>query len=154
MIRLLVLSDSHGGCYTVGRVLDRHPEAQHVIHLGDGASDLEEFAATCRARLLQVAGNCDFACAHPGEQEVKIGGVPLFFTHGHTYGVKHGLGRLEVEARRRGVRLAMFGHTHEAVCRYEDGLYLFNPGSLRFGGTYGIVDITDGGIAVNTANRY
>lgn len=154
MIRLLVISDSHGSCYTVGRVLDLHPEANYVIHLGDGASDLEVYAPDCRARVLQVAGNCDFLSVHPDEQEVKIGGVTVFFTHGHTYGVKHGLGRLEVEARRRGATLAMFGHTHESLCRYEEGLHLFNPGSLRYDGTYGIVDITDSGIAVNTATIY
>ena len=74
MIRLIVMSDSHGGCYTVGRVLDRHPEAHYVIHLGHGAADLEEFLPTCRARVLQVAGNCDFCSHPPNEQEVKLGG--------------------------------------------------------------------------------
>lgn len=154
MLRILVVSDSHGGCYTLGRVLDKHTEVSAVIHLGDGASDIEEFLPACRSTVYQVAGNCDFCAAYPAEQEIRIGGVPLFFTHGHGYGVKHGLGRLEAEARRRGVKLAMFGHTHEPLSRYEDGLYLLNPGSLRFGSSYAIVDITSSGIAVNITHIY
>ena len=154
MIRIVVVSDSHGSAYTLGRVLDTHPEAHYVIHLGDGASDMKELTPTCRATVYQVAGNCDFLAALPTEQEIRIGGVPLFFTHGHTYGVKHGLGRLQAEAQRRGAAVAMFGHTHEPLCRYEDGLYLLNPGSLRFGSSYAMVDITDNGIAVNTAHIY
>ncbi len=154
MLRILVVSDSHGSCYTLGRVLDKHPEAKAVIHLGDGASDMADCLPACRAAVYQVSGNCDSCPAHPAEQEIRIGGIPLFFTHGHRYGVKHGLDRLEAEARRRDVKLAMFGHTHEPLSRYEDGLYLLNPGSLRFGGSYAIVDITDTDIAVNIAHIY
>ena len=154
MIRLLVVSDSHGGCYTLARVLDKHPEAAYVLHLGDGASDMEELLPNCRTTVYQVSGNCDFCAAQPAEQELRIGGVPILMTHGHGYGVKHGLGRLEAEARRRGIRLALFGHTHEPVSRYEDGLYLVNPGSLRFGSSYAVIDITDNGIAVNLTHIY
>lgn len=154
MIRLLVVSDSHGGCYTLNRVLEKHPETNYVLHLGDGASDMEDVVPTCRATVYQVAGNCDFAAALPLEQELRIGSVPLFFTHGHKYSVKSGVGRLEAEARRRGVRLAMFGHTHEPLFRYENGLYLLNPGSLRFGSTYALVDLVDGSVAASIAHIY
>lgn len=154
MLRILAVSDSHGGCYTLARVLEKHSEARYILHLGDGASDMEELLPTCRATVYQVAGNCDFRTDLPTEQEVRIGNTPILFAHGHTYGVKHGLGKLETEARRRGVALALFGHTHEPLCRYEDGLYLVNPGSLRFGGSYALIDVADNGIAVNIAHVY
>lgn len=154
MIRILTVSDTHGSCYTLGRVLDRHPDAHSLLHLGDGAADMEELLPTCRIPVYQVAGNCDFCAHHPAEQEIRIGGAVLFFTHGHGYSVKSGIGRLEVEARRRGANVALFGHTHEPLCRYENGLYLINPGSLRFGGSYAIIDITDRGILPNIVQIY
>ena len=40
----------------------------------------------------------------------------------------------------------MFGHTHVPCEEYVDGLYLFNPGSLGYEGTYGYIDIVGGGI--------
>ena len=55
------------------------------------------------------------------------------------------------EARAKNADIALFGHTHRGLTRYEDGLYLMNPGSLTRAGehSYGIIDITDGGIFTN-----
>ncbi len=44
----------------------------------------------------------------------------------------------------------LFGHTHNAVTEYEDGLYIMNPGSLSGStGTYGTLDIVPAGIVTN-----
>ncbi len=148
MIRLLILSDTHGSTGALSRALDAQPHVEYILHLGDGAADMEDFLPTLtRSHVYTVAGNCDFFCNAPDAYELRVGGVPLFMTHGHAFGVKHGLGALEAEARRRGMAAALFGHTHQPLCEYRDGIYLINPGSLRHTGTYAVMDIVDGALA-------
>ena len=147
MIRVLVLSDSHGSTYAVESAVETYPDAQYIIHLGDGANDMETTVYTTDATVYQVRGNCDGFCSFPDILEERIGGIPFLITHGNEYGVKFSLGKLEAEARRRAVRIALFGHTHSPLCEYRDGLYLINPGSLRFGDTYAVIDIVGNSIA-------
>ncbi len=149
MIRWLVVSDSHGNNRALYRALDEQPTACAVFHLGDGAAEAEQLREHCPCPLYAVAGNCDFSSSFPTEDEVRVHGVSVFYTHGHRYGVKAGTGRLEAEARRRGVRVALFGHTHQPTVRYENGLYLVNPGSLGYGGCYATIDLVGGELFVN-----
>ena len=149
MVRILVVSDSHGDSRALMRALDEQPDARYILHLGDGASEMRALTPACNATVYQVRGNCDLSSPFPVEQEIRIAGVPIFMTHGHRYGVKGGLGTLADEARRRGARIAMFGHTHQSLTRYEDGLYLINPGSLGYSETYATIDIVDSDIAPN-----
>ena len=49
-----------------------------------------------------------------------------------------------------GARIfSFYGHTHRPLTDYEDGLHILNPGSLRAGGTYGVVDLSDAGVVLN-----
>ena len=59
--------------------------------------------------------------------------------------MKHGTGELKSIARSEQADLALFGHTHMPEIEYDEGLYLFNPGSIKEG-DYGVVDITGAGI--------
>ena len=70
----------------------------------------------------------------------------ILCTHGHRYGVKSSDGALVERALKVNARILLYGHTHEPVTRYEDGLYIMNPGSARQG-RYGMIDITPNGIA-------
>ena len=82
--------------------------------------------------------------------EFTAQGVKIFYTHGHYYGVKSGLYTFACAARERGAQVALYGHTHNALEDYDDGLYLLNPGSLNsWEATYGTVDITPQGIVTN-----
>ena len=156
MFRMLVVSDTHGDRRSLQEVIDTHPEASLLVHLGDGASDLTAVTEFCAVRTLQVAGNRDFASQHPDDAEFRFGGQLFFAAHGHHYGVKYDLYRFSCAARSRGARVALFGHTHQPLSVYDDGLYLVNPGSLSHGGAYAMIDIdANGGIAVNLARlRY
>lgn len=150
MFRLLVVSDTHGDRRSLQSAIDAQPEASLVVHLGDGAADFTAIREFCTIRSLQIAGNCDFSSPFPEEAEFRFGGQVFFATHGHRYGVKHDLYRFSCAARSRGARVALFGHTHQALTMYDDGLYLINPGSLGHGGTYATVDIDSaGGIVAN-----
>ena len=45
----------------------------------------------------------------------------------------------------------LYGHTHQTVTWYDEGLYVLNPGSIR-SGEYGMIDITPSGIMVLQAD--
>ena len=42
------------------------------------------------------------------------------------------LENIKAEGAARGADIVIFGHTHRPVARHEDGIYLFNPGSLSY----------------------
>ena len=68
---------------------------------------------------------------------------------GSVYGVKTDPLRVVYAARERGADILLYGHTHRPLTDYEDGLHILNPGSLRAGGTYGVVDLSDAGVVLN-----
>ncbi|MCL2487748.1 MAG: YfcE family phosphodiesterase [Oscillospiraceae bacterium] len=154
-MRILVVSDTHGDADTLTRAILSQPEARTVVHLGDGAREAQEIADRFADRIFYILrGNCDwFNGDLPFSRTETVGGVKTLMAHGHTYSVKIGYDRLLMSARELGARLVLFGHTHRAYNAYDDGIYLFNPGSLHGGGSCGIVDITPAGIVVNHIGR-
>lgn len=90
VLRLLVLSDSHGDAGSVYRAVAAQPEAAAVLYLGDGAADLAAAAAAFpRLAFYPVRGNGDFApdaAGLPYAREECFGGKRFFLTHGHLYG--------------------------------------------------------------------
>lgn len=149
-MRLLVLSDSHGNKNAVRRALAAQPAVRDVVFLGDGFRELEDVAAEETGRTFyMVPGNCDLGVDALPVREETFGGVRVLFTHGHLYRVKYGVELLCEAARQRQVSLVLFGHTHQPLSRYEEGLYLVNPGSVGQHGCYAVVDIVPGGIMAN-----
>ena len=147
-MKLLVLSDSHGMVETMKAAV-RTVRPDRVVHLGDCRPDAVRLAEVFpELPLLSVPGNCDFP--PPGEPLTlvrELDGVRILLTHGHAYGVKQGLLRLELAAREAGVRVAVFGHTHRPFCEEHDGLWLLNPGSCGYGrDAYGLIWIEDGSV--------
>ncbi|MDR0883156.1 MAG: metallophosphoesterase family protein [Oscillospiraceae bacterium] len=146
-MRLLVFSDSHGRASGILDALHDQPETAAVFFLGDGLHDIE-FARQAYPRLPfhLVPGNCDY---NPGAlvavDECTCAGVRLLYTHGHLFHVKGGTAAYLKEAQARGVRIALFGHTHVPALSYEEGIYLFNPGSIAQR-SYGIIDLPPAGI--------
>lgn len=151
-MRFLVVSDSHGNRYALRRVISEQPAATVVFHLGDGAREAGDMAdASPGITIKQVCGNCDwgFSGLLPESGLEIIGGKRVFYTHGHKYGVKTGLGRLIIAARKANADIVLFGHTHIPLVEYKDGIYFINPGSLNYGKTYAFVDITPSGTVPN-----
>ena len=145
-MRVIVFSDSHGSTVCMREALLDHPEADMIIHLGDGERDLEKLAElTGGRRIVQVCGNCDLYSLLPANEIVDAAGVRIFCSHGHTELVKHGNQAFISKARSLGAHIALYGHTHQTVTAYDDGLHIMNPGSIR-AGEYGIIDITPSGI--------
>ena len=146
-MRILVVSDIHGRTHRLREALEQQPTARHVVFLGDGLRQVEDVLDEYPDRTFYtVPGNCDIGASGIPVGQESFGGKRFYFTHGHLHDVKYTLYRLELAAREMGADVALFGHTHVPYREYADGLHLFNPGSLGYGGTYGYVDIEGGGI--------
>ena len=148
--RLLAVSDVHGRLRALRWVL-KNETADAMFYLGDGLFDLDGAVNLLPAPLpypvYRVRGNCDVGFPDPPEGLVPIGGTLFFYTHGHHYFVKSGYEELAEAARSRGADVALFGHTHHRTLVYDKipGVpTLFNPGSLRDEGVYGVITVEDG----------
>ncbi|RYD06169.1 hypothetical protein N752_04585 [Desulforamulus aquiferis] len=58
-----------------------------------------------------------------------MGGHRIFITHGHRYGVKSNTVAILERAKKLQARVAIYGHTHVADLREEEGVIIMNPGS-------------------------
>lgn len=145
-MRLLVVSDSHKYTNNLLRAIEEQPSARYVIFLGDGERDIETAKQLYpQKQFIMVRGNCDFGSLLNDREFVIIGGKRIYCTHGHVEGVKHGTGNLISCARQEKADIVLYGHTHQAVTDYVDGMYVMNPGSVGYDKRYGFVDITEKG---------
>ena len=79
-----------------------------------------------------VPGNCDGWTTAPAIKRITLQGRDILLSHGHLWGVKGGYDKAIGEARKSGVDILLFGHTHRAYCQQlEDGLWVMNPGASR-----------------------
>lgn len=141
-----MISDSHGDSYNLKRAIAEQPSAQVLFYLGDGEHDLDSYLPSRPDLYIhKVRGNCDFGSSLPKYVIDEIEGVRVYATHGYVEQVKYGTTVLAQYARDNKAVIALYGHTHNPVTAYYDGIWLINPGSIRMG-EYAVVDITPGGI--------
>lgn len=156
-MRVIVFSDSHGNYDVLEKIMERHKDdGDAFIHLGDGEREFELLTYVYNdKKLFFVSGNCDWGTDIPDYDIIKLGGKTIFFTHGARFGVKGDLNIAKLFARKNEADILLYGHTHIADTSYDDGLYIMNPGSCgrpREGlPSYGIIDITEAGVAMHTA---
>ncbi|MBO8163784.1 MAG: metallophosphoesterase [Brevibacillus sp.] len=124
---ILILSDTHGLVYEVKQVAERHAVEQ-IFHCGDFCTDRtrEPFAG-----MRLVRGNCDTDRGVPLELITPWRDLTIYQTHGHLYGVKSSLMRLQYRAEEIGANVVLFGHSHFPLCTEERGMLFLNPGSLQ-----------------------
>ncbi len=147
MIRLLVLSDSHGDIFSLKTAIEENSDSDAVIFLGDGIKDFEKVSDSLIGKdFYAVRGNCDSSfCDYPENITALFGETRVYLTHGYKEFVKHSLNELKNTAKSKNASLALYGHTHTPFTAYENGLYIMNPGSVKEN-SCGIADITDNGI--------
>ncbi len=144
-MRIVVTSDSHRRRNWLYDIIDRHIDNTDLfIHCGDGEGDVENIPFVYPdIRFECVAGNCDWGSTLPLWKTVRFADKKVFFCHGHTYGVKHGYEMLLDNAKREGIDICLFGHTHNPYIEKIDGIYLINPGAVC-NSSYAVIDIIDG----------
>ena len=150
-MRIVVISDSHRNLRVIEKILYAQPTACEVFFLGDLAGDMEDYEYIFPDKRFHIlSGNCDYFSTFPSSGIETVGGKKIFYTHGHTLGVKSSVSHLLNTAKAQGCHIALFGHTHIPLTLYEDGVWLVNPGSCsspREGRpTYAVIDIENNGI--------
>lgn len=150
-MRLLIVSDTHRDYNSLNNALMAQPRAEVIIHLGDGADDVDLIKPKYPNKMfIQVKGNCDFNSDLPLYKEFYIENKKFFITHGHMYNAKFDINQMYMAAREKISDILLFGHTHFPFETYEENLHIMNPGSLAgSNGTYGIIDIEKNGIVKN-----
>lgn len=128
-MRIAVMSDTHRHSYAIKQVSKLIQDADIAIHLGDNVEDVEILKQSYKGKILNVRGNCDFTGLAPIERLEEIEGKKIYMTHGHKYNVKYDLLKLKYRAKEVGADIVLFGHTHESLELYEDGIWFVNPGS-------------------------
>ncbi|MBR3928866.1 MAG: metallophosphoesterase [Clostridia bacterium] len=146
MIRIGVVSDSHGAMELFEKAVNEMSDVSAIVHLGDCASDALEIARRTGREILTVNGNCDLFSHNPVFRTLDVEGKRIFITHGHREHVKTGLMRLFYRAEEENASLVLYGHTHIQRMDEIDNIMLLNPGAMK-DGKYAVVQMDEGGIA-------
>jgi putative phosphoesterase len=134
-------------------ILNKEKNVELIIHLGDGIADTAGFAHDFPfIEVICVRGNGDPGHT-PTEKTFSRNGRTFFITHGHLCNVNGGLELLTEKAAGQKADIALYGHTHVSLEKYdsERKLYIMNPGSVissRNGKppSYGVVELLPAGI--------
>lgn len=127
--RVLIVSDSHSRNDNLYTVMER-VEPDLILHLGDSEDMEDEIAAVADCPVVIVSGNCDYGSALPDHAVVTLGVHRALLVHGHRQGVGYGLNGLLTLASELRCDIAMYGHTHIPEITEEDGITVYNPGSI------------------------
>lgn len=152
-MKIIVVSDTHGSYRNFKKVMQLHRNADIVVHCGDSRDEVDRIRAEYPdIRFYTVKGNCDFYKEDLVESaDFTVEGVHFWATHGHYYNVKYGLFDLDSAAREKKVDVALYGHTHIATDVVREGVRFFNPGSLGYGKSFGVIEVKDGQLLSNIA---
>lgn len=148
LVKIMVLSDTHGNYPLAIRAIDQAGEVDYIIHLGDDMADARIIETSAEATLVKVPGNCDHGATEPRDLQRTFDGKKFFITHGDRYQVKAGLGRLLRKALAEGVQVVLYGHTHAASIEMIEEILFINPGCFTKEGTgsYAVISIRSGTI--------
>ena len=117
-----------------------------IIHLGDNLRDAESLSfALPDIPVTMVPGNCDGWTGQPDKLILERGRHKLLLAHGHQWRVKLGSGLALAYAREEHAGVLLYGHTHQAACRWKSGILLLNPGTAGGVGaraTYALLDLS------------
>ena len=140
-MKILVLSDSHGGIDAMHRAVEA-VQPHRILFLGDGLYDAEKLQRDYPDIPMEtVPGNCDHGASGESEKLIEVNNIRIFMLHGHTRNVKYDPMRAIYAAREYGAQILLFGHTHRASVDYDGTLYVMNPGTIgdRTKASYGVI---------------
>jgi uncharacterized protein len=143
-MRIIVVSDTHGRADLLQAAVRHAGKTDVLLHLGDGQRDCDMLSGSYIGAIWLVKGNCDFAFDGQYEHLLHLDGVTLYMTHGHLFEVKSTLNKLWYKGIETGADIICFGHTHIPLLDKQGEVTLLNPGSLKGGKTYALIEIRDG----------
>lgn len=142
MIKAGILSDTHLSSVTpdFAKAVRRcFHDCEVIIHAGD-ITDAAVLDAFQDKTVYAVHGNC---CSQsspallPAEQSFLLGGFKIGLVHGDRFGRYGGDIEPGLLAHFLDEDCLIYGHTHNAVCRWTEGRLIINPGSFQLAGRYG-----------------
>lgn len=129
IMKILIFSDSHNNAYRIESALLDNKDADLIIHLGDGISDIMSIRAAYPLYQYEyVLGNCDYSNGVPPEKLLEIEGKKLFITHGHEYAGNQS--KLIKKAIFHKADIVLSGHTHKPQQTTRQGILFLNPGCV------------------------
>ncbi len=161
-MKLFFMADVHGSEYFLGKALDAFEEegADFMVLVGDllyhgprnpfpegyNPAKVAEMLNNVGEKIIAVRGNCDsdvdqMVLSFPmlnDYSSILVDGRRIFVTHGHIYSPEN------LPPLHKG-DIFVSAHTHIPVAREDEGIYVFNPGSISLpkGGSthsYGLFD--------------
>ena len=133
MIKIGVISDTHlrSPDTFLETVIRKHfHDVEMVIHAGDMVTlDVLDLFMALDKEVIAVCGNMDSADvqrSYPVSRTMQVEEISIGIIHG--WGSPHGV-RQRIRTSFENVDAIIYGHTHQAFCAYEAGIFFFNPGS-------------------------
>lgn len=161
----LVFSDSHGLIPCALKAVELAKELgryKRFIHLGDGLKDIKDiindpnFDKEAEVEYVGAGMERGFFNQYEKTKTLTIKNNTFFLTHGDLYGVKDGLEEVSNKAKEQKAYAALFGHTHEPLCKQVNGVWCYNPGSILIQNkstssgysraTYGVLEVSEKGV--------
>lgn len=118
MIKILVVSDTHGDIEFINELLLSHSDYDFFLHLGDSMLPSELLTP-----FTSVKGNCDYGHDFPPTKRIKT-------KYGYIH-MEHGNYPLTDEyILSQDVKIFLYGHTHiHSLRKIDDDHFVANPGS-------------------------
>lgn len=128
-MKIGVVSDTHRMNRFIDKTIPYLRECDLIIHAGDNVIDSKYIHKITKVGIMAVRGNCDFENIE-SELFFEVEDKNIFVCHGDSYGVKYGMGELEIKAKEVSADIVIFGHTHTPYVKERDGILYINPGSV------------------------
>lgn len=146
MIRVLVMSDTHGNLKNAQKALQMAGDVDLIVHAGDNYADGTQLGTISGVPVIGVAGNRDYLVNAPEEEVFKAEDIKVYVTHGHEHAVSSRVTGLERRAKQLGAKVVVYGHTHVPLVQWIDDRLYVNPGSLHLprsksGKTFAILEV-------------
>lgn len=117
-----VISDTHGLLRPEAVVALRGVD--HILHAGDvGGPEILDALARI-APVTAVRGNVDiepWAAVLAETEVVELGGIAIYMLHD--------LAQIDLKPLAAGMRVVVYGHSHQPKIEEKTGVLYFNPGS-------------------------
>jgi putative phosphoesterase len=143
-LKVGVISDTHG--LVRPEAVEALRGADVILHAGDvgGSHVLQELGQL--APVIAVRGNVDleaWARGLPDRRRLELAGTPVLLLHDRA--------AVGPDPGAKGVRIVVFGHSHQPLAERRGGVLWFNPGSagprrFRLPVSLGFLEFAGGGV--------